>query len=375
MGLNVVKGRLYCQFVIDGQRYSVATGLEDTPRNRSKALETEALEKAKIRSGAEREKKVLARRFVDAAPEFIAWAKSEYRTKENTWKRISTSMTSLTHFFKTKMIAAVDEGAIEAYMEWRRTGDPAEKIRPVEEVTLRHDIHNLSLFFQWARKRHFARRNPVDAENIAIPSDKDAVREHIFSIDEERRYFAVATRNSNLHDTGRLMINQGFRPEEVWSLEKRGFDIEARTAKVFDGKSAAAKRTLNLTGEAYTILMRRLPGDSPWFFPSKKRPGRHITKLNNPHQRVLAKIKLNADLYDFRHTFATRAGQSGMDIKTLADILGHASLRTVARYIHPTDAHKKASMDRLKAYNAMQTAAVDEAAKKSAAPKRKRAIR
>ena len=195
MGLNVVKGRLYCQFVIDGQRYSVATGLEDTPRNRSKALETEALEKAKIRSGAEREKKVLTRRFVDAAPEFIAWAKSEYRTKENTWKRISTSMTSLKHFFKMNTIAAVDEGAIEAYMQWRRTGEPAEKIRPVEEVTLRHDIHNLSLFSQWARKRHFARRNPVDSENIAIPSDKDAVREHIFSIDEERRYFSVAARN------------------------------------------------------------------------------------------------------------------------------------------------------------------------------------
>ena len=62
-------------------------------------------------------------------------------------------------------------------------------------------------------------RNPVDSENIAIPSDKDAVREHIFSIDEERRYFSVAARNSNLYDTGRLMINQGFRPEEVWTPE------------------------------------------------------------------------------------------------------------------------------------------------------------
>ena len=57
-----------------------------------------------------------------------------------------------------------------------------------------------------------------------------------------------------------------------------------------------------------------------------------------------------------------------MDIKTLADILGHANLRTVARYIHPTDDHKKAAMDRLKAYNATQAAAIDEAAKKPLAP-------
>jgi hypothetical protein len=36
--------------------------------------------------------------------------------------------------------------------------------------------------------------------------------------------------------------------------------------------------------------------------------------------------------------------------------------------IHPTDDHKKAAMDRLKAYNATQAAAIDEAAKKPLAP-------
>ena len=39
-------------------------------------------------------------------------------------------------------------------------------------------------------------------------------------------------------------------------------------------------------------------------------------------------------IYDFRHTFATRAAESGMPVATLAKILGHADLRSVMKYVH-----------------------------------------
>ena len=39
-------------------------------------------------------------------------------------------------------------------------------------------------------------------------------------------------------------------------------------------------------------------------------------------------------IYDFRHTFATRAAESGMPVATLAAILGHADLRSVMKYVH-----------------------------------------
>jgi site-specific recombinase XerD len=49
-------------------------------------------------------------------------------------------------------------------------------------------------------------------------------------------------------------------------------------------------------------------------------------------------------LYDLRHTFATRLAQAGIDLATLAAILGHNSIRIVQRYVHPTAEHKKAAM-------------------------------
>jgi integrase len=54
-------------------------------------------------------------------------------------------------------------------------------------------------------------------------------------------------------------------------------------------------------------------------------------------------------LYDFRHTFATRMAQEGIDLATLAKILGHNSIRIVERYVHPTDEHKKSAMIRYEA--------------------------
>ena len=54
-----------------------------------------------------------------------------------------------------------------------------------------------------------------------------------------------------------------------------------------------------------------------------------------------------------RHTFATRALEIGMDIKTLSEILGHSSPTvTLNLYSHSLPEHKKKEMDRLgKLYN------------------------
>ena len=49
-----------------------------------------------------------------------------------------------------------------------------------------------------------------------------------------------------------------------------------------------------------------------------------------------------------RHTFATRAIECGMDVKTLSEILGHKySTITLNRYAHSLLNHKKEMMDRL----------------------------
>ena len=59
--------------------------------------------------------------------------------------------------------------------------------------------------------------------------------------------------------------------------------------------------------------------------------------------------KLN--FHTLRHTFATRCIESGMDVKTLSEILGHSSYHiTLDIYVHSTIDQKRCCIDNLVNY-------------------------
>lgn len=63
-----------------------------------------------------------------------------------------------------------------------------------------------------------------------------------------------------------------------------------------------------------------------------------LKRLNIPHKGFHA----------IRHTFATRALETGMDVKTLSEILGHKNATiTLNRYVHSLMEHKAEMMNRL----------------------------
>ncbi len=74
--------------------------------------------------------------------------------------------------------------------------------------------------------------------------------------------------------------------------------------------------------------------------------------LESFYKRVLKScgIKYN-NFHILRHTFATRAIESQMDIKTLSEILGHSSIEiTLKLYVHPSYELKKNSIENLVSY-------------------------
>ena len=55
-------------------------------------------------------------------------------------------------------------------------------------------------------------------------------------------------------------------------------------------------------------------------------------------------------LYDLRHTYASRAVMAGVDLPTLAALLGHTSIQMTMRYVHPAERHKKDAAIKLENY-------------------------
>ena len=69
--------------------------------------------------------------------------------------------------------------------------------------------------------------------------------------------------------------------------------------------------------------------------------------------------------HDLRHTFATRLIESGVDIVTVSELLGHSTIKMTMRYSHPTPVHKRNAVEILvkagrensgcsRAYNTLQ---------------------
>jgi integrase len=54
--------------------------------------------------------------------------------------------------------------------------------------------------------------------------------------------------------------------------------------------------------------------------------------------------------HDLRHTAATRMAEAGVDIRTIAEFLGHATIQMTMRYAHATDDAKRRAAAALEVY-------------------------
>jgi integrase len=338
MGIRKREGRWHYRLVVKGFEYTGNTGLDAIAKNRKEAERIAEAKRQEIISAKPQDDSTI--QMPEAAAQFINWCKVEYRAKPNTWERLRVSMAAAVSFWHSSVVRAIDPAQIESFKVHRAQHDA------VKDITIRHDMHALSIFFErYAIKQGWCLSNPV--AQVRIPSDKEAMRIHVLSADEEASYFARAS--GFLADVARLMLNQGCRPEEIMSLQQSSIDLKAKTMRIEGGKTRAARRTLNLTEESTAILARRLSVSGKWVFPSPRKPGFHITKLQVAHDAACFDAKVSFVLYDLRHTFATRMIESGCDLPTLAAIMGHNGLRTIFRYVHPQAHSVKLAMDRFEA--------------------------
>jgi len=60
--------------------------------------------------------------------------------------------------------------------------------------------------------------------------------------------------------------------------------------------------------------------------------------------------KVRFRFHDLRHTFGTRLGMAGQDLKAIMEIIGHKNPKTAMRYQHPAPAHKLRAVKILDGY-------------------------
>lgn len=154
-----------------------------------------------------------------------------------------------------------------------------------------------------------------------------------------------------------LCISTGLRLGEICSLKWKDIDLEqmiihiSRTVQRIASLDTGAKTSLMITSPKSIFSLREIPISKEIKAllnqMSQMQTGPYVLGGDKPleprtyqnrFKKYLRDVKIKEyNFHAIRHTFATNCIDSGMDIKSLSEILGHCDVRiTLNRYVHPT---------------------------------------
>ena len=177
--------------------------------------------------------------------------------------------------------------------------------------------------FNWAEKQGLIERNNI--KHVEKPPASQ--REQTINEEEYQRLRELAN-DSAFDDLLVISWETGCRPQESLRVEARHFD-ELNRRWVFPISESKGKKKprvvyLNDTAFDLTVKRRAMFSEGPIFRNSKSNPWTPYS-VGCRFQRIKKKLGQNYCLYAFRHTFATRMLQSGLDALTVAILLGHSN--------------------------------------------------
>lgn len=114
-------------------------------------------------------------------------------------------------------------------------------------------------------------------------------------------------------------------------------------------KTATSRRVIPLPRQLLPILKGIKKKSDSLFVVSANGKPVSVRSYQRSFELLLKRLKIpHKGFHSLRHTFATRALECGMDVKTLSEILGHKnSTVTLNRYAHSLMEHKADMMNRL----------------------------
>ena len=185
----------------------------------------------------------------------------------------------------------------------------------------RGHITALMRAFNWAYKMGYCPQNPIASIEKPPAGKRDLVI-------APREYQAILshTRDQAFSDLVTIAWETGCRPQEAWTLEARHVDRHNSRwiIPLSEAKGKTYPRIVYLTDTALEITLRnslRFP-DGTVFRNSQGRPWTRFA-VNCRFERLEKKLGVKYFLYAFRHSFATRMLETGVDALTVAILLGH----------------------------------------------------
>ncbi len=282
--------------------------------------------------------------FKQAVDDFLKWSKINHAQKPNSHERVKYSCGSLKDFFGETKVDRIEPKDIEKFIFWRSIKTSKKTGKPITRDTINLELIALKTVFKRLVSAGILTENP--AREIKQLADNERSF-YVLTNDEEKLYLMACPQP--LQDVASLMLETGMRPAEIYGLKRENAPIEKGFLQIENSKTKSSNRKVWLSDKALKLLQNRLEkftGD--YLFPKGDKDGELQTyQLNEQHRATIDRINLKFRLYDCRHTFATRAVESGIDLLTLAHLLGHSSLNEVMRYAHVNETRKNEAIQQM----------------------------
>lgn len=225
----------------------------------------------------------------------------------------------------------------------------------------------LRSILRFAAERGYA--PACDARSIQIKIQPKEMR--VFNRTEQSRLCQYLYANLNAPNLGILIcLFTGLRLGEICALRWEDISLSERTIHVHQTmqriqtgcaagprtkvivttpKSPCSIRTIPLPDDIAAVIAGVRSSAIGYFLTGREDQSIEPRTMQNHFKRVLNACAIDtANYHTLRHTFATRCVELGFDVKTLSEILGHASINiTMNRYVHPSMELKRENMQRL----------------------------
>ena len=158
----------------------------------------------------------------------------------------------------------------------------------------------------------------------------------------------------NLYNFILLQLHTGMRPSEGAALKWGQICFDGRIIDL--QKTKTDPRRVPLTVFAIEALSKLVPEDGcrcdDFVFLPKDPKMTHRLRPNQYFRESFEAAVKRAKsedfhMHDLRHTAASYMIMNGIDLRTVADILGHKTISMTMRYTHLLDDHKLAAIDRI----------------------------
>ena len=159
-----------------------------------------------------------------------------------------------------------------------------------------------------------------------------------------------------------ICLYTGLRVGELLALEWTDIDFSKNELKVcktcYDKgrsrittapKTTSSVRVIPIPKQLVPILKQRKKQSKSQYVISQNGAYILVRSYQRSFELLLKRLGIaHQGFHSLRHTFATRALECGMDVKTLSEILGHKNATiTLNRYAHSLMDHKREMMNRL----------------------------